>query len=154
MFKITKYCLAVALFITVAIGIEGLTMAMTAEEATAKIEKKAADKGYTAKEMEHAISTMTHLIEQGIPVEHACEVVMEALKKGIKDKEAMTHMADRYSTAVSKGMGHKDAVEETICPSCPMDHDMDHKMDMDIKERSMGHDLGISHDNMGRDMKH
>ncbi len=86
-------------------------------------------------------------------MEHACEVVMEALEKGIKDKE-MTHMAHRYSTAVSKGMNHKDAVEETICPSCPMDRDMDHKMDTDIKDHSMGRDMGISHDNMGRDMKH
>ncbi len=158
MFKIIKYFLAVALLITVALGIQGLSMAMTVEEATADIEKKAADKGYTAKEVKHATETLTHLMEEGIPVEHACEVVMEALEKGIKGKE-MREAAHEYSEAVSsEGLSHKEAME-TMCPSCPMsDHTMDHRMDTDVTDHqmdhSMDHDMGISGDNIGSGARH
>lgn len=61
--------------------------ALTQDEARAEIEKHAAERQLNAKDRAAALETLSALVQKGVPVERAYEVVETAIDKDIKGPE-------------------------------------------------------------------
>ncbi|MDI6727327.1 MAG: hypothetical protein QMD44_00205 [Thermodesulfovibrionales bacterium] len=65
----------------------GIANAITLDEAKAKVEKQATERNLTSADRSEAVTTLQGLVEKGVPVEHAYNVVDACINQGIKGKE-------------------------------------------------------------------
>ena len=84
----------------------GIANAITIDEAKAKVEKEATERNLTSADRSEAVTTLQGLVEKGVPVEHAYNVVDASINQGIKGKE-LAEIAKSIESA--KPEARKDA---------------------------------------------
>lgn len=84
----------------------GIANAITIDEAKAKVEKQATDKKLTVSEKAESVTVLGNLVEKGVPVEHAYNVVEACISQGIRGKE-LAEIAKSIESA--KPEARKDA---------------------------------------------
>ncbi|WP_346926437.1 hypothetical protein [uncultured Arthrobacter sp.] len=99
--SVIQYAVAGAL--SMGLGLSS-AWALTEGEARAEIEKHAAEKRLDAKDRVAAVKTLDVLVQKGVPVKRAYEVVESAIDKGAKGPklaEIAKHVEDRRKDGVS-----------------------------------------------------
>mgnify|MGYP006382340581 CR=1 FL=1 len=109
MFKTRVFMTVIAM--TLVLG--GAAYALTQEEARTRVEKQAADKGWTAQERSQATETLQKLVQNGVPVEHAYRVVEASINQGIKGQE-LAEIARTMEKNTKSGMASQKAADEAI----------------------------------------
>ena len=87
--------------------------AQTQDEARVEIQKHADEKGLNAKDRTAAVETLNTLVQKGVPVERAYEVVEAAINKDIKGPE-LADIAKYIQDRRDEGVTADAAAAETV----------------------------------------
>lgn len=108
-----KTGIAAAFILAMGLIAAGSVYALTLEEARARVEKRASEKGLIASEKSVAVQTLQRLVEQGVPVEHALRVVSAAIDDGIRGED-LAAIARSMEKDMKAGMTSEKATERAL----------------------------------------
>ncbi len=147
----------------------GTVFALTLDEAKADIDRHATEKKLGAADHSQATTVLQELVNKGVPVEHAYNVVNAAINEGIRGKDlaaiaksieannpdARKGAADVAATAIK----HRYTAQETVkamnsyrasvASGTPPDTAADNAKTAMDRDRTMHHDRDMTHDHMG-----
>lgn len=104
---------AAAFILAISLLAAGSAYALTKEEAMARAEKRATERGLIASEKSVAVKTLSDLVAQGVPVDHALRVVTAAIDGGVRGEE-LAAIARSMDKDMENGMTADKATERAL----------------------------------------
>lgn len=104
---------AAAFILAISLLASGSAYALTKEEAMARAESRATERGLIASEKSVAVKTLSELVDKGVPVDHALRVVTAAIDGGIRGED-LAAIAKSLEKDIKGGMKAERATERAL----------------------------------------